>query len=979
MSTIVPNFRIVRNLDEYFNQYVIDAQRGYALMNPLGHEAKYSRRSEPLTPDLVYGALNGETRRTRAGGNWQTVPISLAIIPQTIGAKSLGKNIILDVDTGGRLALIKLLETCAQHGLSAFAQPGQSATHDGGHVSLLGSELLPAPMLREIAQRIALAAGIECETWPCNADVRLPLMIHTRAPGGPKRYPLILQTGEIITPDRDVWAAVDALRNVPVNNPETLTTALGTLPLLPIGGGNRQPTHRSKINPEHGESVIHWFNDRHDLAGLLERAGAEFKSQYASVIRCPYHDDQSPSLAIFRTDEGKTVCKCFSRSSGCPLADGPYYDSFDLYKLATGLGTVDAVRRLVAEHKIGQKTQTVIERVQPEPPPDEMPRLMHQHKRALNRARKSLRDILVDAGTRTGEGTVIRATPGLGKTHIAAALANTALEKGQQVAIVAPTLDIAENEWLPRLQNGYIWRSKLDLCTCHDRALLQKCVEFGYKYPDCTNSDCPYHKQVEDARGKQIVFQHNHLFLRDGAQLLGADLIIVDESPLAALTPERHVSISQLEGFAKKHPTDPAANLCSAIARAMRSLPETMTDTRGLALESAINRELGHSVEYELRSARKSKFNTVAPQPPQEISHMTRQFLGGLVRALDAGLDRVSYGRLSGSAQWALVWHDRQLVALTAKNSLKQPAVIVLDGSANQMIYDAILSPWPVRMVDIACDLSPQVEIVQVRCTPSTRHVVKDDRALTRLARQVAHVCNELGVTLAGGVTFEGAKNTLANALGGQWLHYGGQRGQNVLQGAGAIAVVCSPTIPPAAVERRALALWPHVGCEWVKSGRAGEYVASDARLQALALTHSMEELRQAVYRVRPLSAEKPTRLLVFTPWDLNLIGLTPGTTIDEITDGQSNRVTRAIDAYHARVFSDQSSLQRAGDFQHGINIENEHPVLKNGKRLQLPQLPKHDRASPPLSAKTESPRLDEPPAWLLDAPPVCVFEGATL
>lgn len=939
----------------YYAQFLPDPGRGYALMNPPGYEAKYTRRHEPVTQDLLFGALNGQSRRTRAGGDWQTVAISIAITPQTSGAKPQAKNIVLDVDQGGRLALIRLLETAKATGLTAFAQCGQSADHDGGHVWLLGAELMPAPMLREIAQRLALAAGVPCETWPTDVDVRLPLMTHVRAPEGAQRFPILLQSGELLTAD-DVWATVDALRNVPVNTAFAFVTALEKLPPLPIGGGGQRPTHRSKISPGRNESIIKWFNENHDLAALLEATGGAFKSQYTRVICCPYHEDHAPSLAIFRTDAGKDVCRCFSRSSNCPLAAGPYFDAFDLYKLAERLSTVDAIRRLVCEHRFGEKTETIIERLQPEQPVDKMPGLMQAHRQALAAARNRLLSELSNAAKRQGEATVIRATPGLGKTHLAAELANLQHERGRRVAISAPTLEIAETEWLPRLANGYVWRSKLDLCTCHGRAYLQRCMEFGYRYPECTDPECPYARQAIESHGKQIIFQHNHLHLKDGERFKEFDLLIIDESPLAALAPERWVTVTSLERFAEHHQSDVAAPLLCAIARALRGLAESTSDVRGLALESAINRELGQTIDLAMRKARFSKFNTLSPQPPDDPALMTRQFVGPLLKALDAGAYKLSFGRLSDRKQWALVWHERQPIALDTKNSLTQPAIIVLDGSADQIIYDALLRPWPSRIVNIHCDLSPMVEIIQVRCTPSTRHVVKDAGAMVRLARQVAHICNKLDITLHGGVTYAGAVDALQGLLGGQWLHYGGQRGQNSLENAQAVAVVCSPTVPPTAIERKALALWPNLNCTWAPTGRTGEYVSPDARLTALSRFHGAEELRQAVYRVRPLDKEAPVKLIVFTPWDLSLIGLAPALTIDEIANGKSAAVTGSIDAYQNRVFSELSSLQRAGVFQHGINTREDTPHVEKSSKVAVNDSYSNQATQPcpPLSAKNE-------------------------
>jgi len=54
------------NAEWFFEKFVPSRERGYALMNPVGYEAKYSRRNEGLTLDLVKASLSGKTRRTRS-------------------------------------------------------------------------------------------------------------------------------------------------------------------------------------------------------------------------------------------------------------------------------------------------------------------------------------------------------------------------------------------------------------------------------------------------------------------------------------------------------------------------------------------------------------------------------------------------------------------------------------------------------------------------------------------------------------------------------------------------------------------------------------------------------------------------------------------------------------------------------------------------------------------------------------------------
>ena len=465
------------DLTWFFNTFIMTPQRGYALMNPPGHPDKYARRHEALTVDHIRGAFNGETRRTRAGGAWRIIACSYGCIPQTPGKTPQARNVAFDIDHGGREAVNTLLNVCAAHGIWAFGQLSESGTHHGGHVWILGEDWQSASFLADIGQRLALAAGVEAEIYPANADMRLPLMTHLRAPGGAHRFPLLFPGGEIVDTG-DPWAALATLHaQARFTTTPQLTELLEKLPSLPIGGG-MQPRHKSKVVPSNLDSVIGWFNANYPLHDLLEDAGAQFKHPDQRLVCCPFHDDQSPSLAIWRHgDNDKTVCHCFSQSSGCPAARGAYLDAFDVYCLVNHLTPSDAVKRLVEEHQLGQKRTFVIEQNNP---PTPGPDALQRHQRVIAQARGRLVNELVNAGTQRGQVTVIRATPGLGKTHAAAELANRLQGHGATVAIVAPTLAVAENEWLPRLKNGYVLRSKIDLCTCHDKAFLAACVKVGF-------------------------------------------------------------------------------------------------------------------------------------------------------------------------------------------------------------------------------------------------------------------------------------------------------------------------------------------------------------------------------------------------------------------------------------------------------------------------------------------------------------------
>lgn len=777
-------------------------------------------------------------------------------------------------------------------------------------------------MLNEIGKRVALSAGIAVgdDVWPQNADLRLPLQTHLRAPGGSRRFPVMLPSGDCIDAT-DAWSALDSLKiHFQPNSPESITAALNALPALPELAKQAPPRHRSDVNGQNNATVIGWYNSNYSLQSVLESVGAEIPHSNKGLICCPFHDDKAPSLAIWRDDKtDKFVCHCHSRNSSCQAAQGAYLDAFDAYKLVNNLSASEAVKQLVDQYGLGQKSEILID-VAPAPL---IVRNPVDHDRVVADARLRLQIELSVAAQRKGEVTVINATPGLGKTKMGADLANQSQAQYKHTAIFAPNKEIAA-EWAKRLDKPFVWESKLDCCICCDQALIKLAIAMGYALPKCVDPDCPYALQPMQAHGKTVVFQYQHLYIKDGAKVAQAELIIVDESPLSALLPERYVYARTLKSFVNRHPDDPATPLLMAIHAAISGLPQTINDVRGDQLVSAIQSGLhGVTLAKAIRQARRSTFNVAMPAAPATIDLMAPQFLHSLLTVLGNEPSKISFGRCA-SGEWGLVWHEIKTLALSAYNSLYKPAVIILDGSADETIYNQLCKPWPLQVVTVDCPLSPNVEIVQVNCTPSTRRVISSPKRIEWLARQVAQVANKLNVTIDGGVTFLGAVAPMEKLIGGTWLHYGGQRGHNELSDARTVAVVCSPTTPPWAIERKALALWPDLVVGWNKTGVVGAYQATDARLDAMNKLHTVEELRQAVYRARPITSSAPTKLLVFSPWNLSAIGLQPHQTFTSLFHGNATHARAALSDYTQR------SAQKSA-FPIGKDIKKPTPIIGNG------------------------------------------------
>ncbi len=889
----------------YRGTFIPDPGRGFALMNPPSVDDKYVRFSKALDDRLIGGGIDGvATRRRSAHGEY--VPRSLAVIPQHRDGWATAA--VLDVDHGGPAAVQHVLDVCRAHDLWAFAQLGHSVDaagkeHDGGHVYIPFAGKQPGTVLCALAMRVQAAARVQGETFPTTGhDLRLPLMLHLRAPGGPRRFPLQMQTGEQVDAS-DPWCALATLRShFQWNSVEALTAAFATLPPLPVRQLAKR--HTSKVTQHNTHSVIAWYNSTYDLRDLLCACGVR-GADHARVVRCPWHDDRSPSLVIFDHPDGHTVCRCFSAASGCPAADVPYLDAFNVY--SKGMRVSDAVKHLAEQHNLGERRALNVEHQ----PTASLPRraTMEEHLVLLATTREHLARELTQAAQQSCTVTVFKATPGLGKTHAAAELANQLWHLDRTVAIVAPSHELAETEWAPRLTRAFVWQSREKLCTCYEPAYLAAWTRLGYALPKCQH-DCPYRQQYLARKGRITIYQHNHLHLNHGEILKDADVVIVDESPLPALLEEETRTLAEIRGLLKQCGTDgqndPATPLLRALDAVGQILTPSRTSFRGQPLIDAVRAALPVPLEDAIAAARTSFLGKEHHPADGDTApeRMVPLFLGRLLRALVHDMQPNTPNTLLAWDGVAWRWFKPHRLLGACLDRVDAPAVLVLDGSADLAIAQRLYAPWPIHVVTIEAPLSPQVTVVQCPVTASTRRIVQDRNSLMSVIRAVMAVCNHLDVTIDGGISYLKAEQQLSETLGGAWLHFGGQRGNNTLKDARTLAIIASPTTPPDAIERKALALWATdpapIACQWEAVGK-GDYRAQDARLEAMNRLHTLEELRQAAHRCRPILSPLPTMVLIFSPWEVASIGFQPALAVTDVPHGNSKDAADVVRKYQAR------------------------------------------------------------------------------
>ena len=955
--TKTKDFNLLKLLSWYISIFVPQLDRGYAVMNPSEADSKYIRHHNPLTTELIAQSFQGGNRRLPINGSYVSFPLSIAVTPQHTNGTAT--HFAIDVDHGGLPMMKKVLHYIESIGLWGFAQLGKSTDqHSGGHIYVPVLQPMTADLLHDLAKLICDHLEIKGETYPTNRDLRLPLMPHLRAPGGSTRFPLLLPGGKMINAD-DPIRALAALQEVLVRNThEQIMEAHQKLqPEKPKPEPTKKsPLHKSKARPHNVGSVIRWFNDNHSLESMLRDAGMK------DPRHCPFHEDKNPSLSIWEhTKTGHHVCSCKSRDSNCPASKEHYWDAFNIYCYTNKLTQKEAVKQLVKENNLGQKQIMQTTSIQ-SPKQSPLESQTKNHDRFVKSKREELKEKLEEAAKHPRRVSVFKGVPGIGKTTAGTNLANMLHMSGKTVAIVASDHRIAQEEWAPVLSDAFVWKPKTKLCTCYDQEYLKLLSLLGYTLPKC-KEECAYQEQYEQRKGKITIYQHNHLHLNNGELLIHSDVIIIDESIFDSLLEERHATQTAIVTLLNKArnitPIDPALLLIQAFDHASQAARKKGKMLLGQEVISLLAETMGgiDKLQDAVKQAKSSSLANPRPLGPKEIpENLMPQFFGKMLEALEHDLENPKKNGLLSWAQvqgkWCWSWYKRHTLLGKLEGRLDSPAVLLLDGSANEAVYKKFLSPWEVKQIEIDIPLSPMTTIIQAPTLPSTRRIVHDNNLQERTTRHIAHICNELNLTLDGGITYQDFVPKCKEVFEGKWLYYGNQRGTNALADSSTIALVASPTAPPNAILRKASALYSNeelLDSTWKKVA-TGYYKAKDPRLEAVNRLHGIEELNQSLHRSRPILATEPTTILVCSPWPLSELNIVPDITVTQTAHGNSSELKQAIEKYKKRKAErgggKLSLCNKTVDFKTGV--KNTHvisSVLKSPPKLQSP---------PPLSTSCE-------------------------
>lgn len=478
---------------------------------------------------------------------------------------------------------------------------------------------------------------------------------------------------------------------------------------------------------------------------------------------------------------------------------------------------------------------------------------------------------------------LVRAVPGVGKTHAGVETAEACADRGWRVAYAGPRHDffadvttIARHpkrwyEWQPRTEGD---EDKGVRRTCDWVPEISGWLNKGYQGIDfCArvcgwdyvNNRCLWHRQKN--REEPIIFiQHQHVA---SGHPLEFRVLIGDENPMQAFLWQWDIPAKQVV----PHGMDYAEPLTEILLK-LSGLCSGGELTSGLALMDALGGAqlvLEACELYQLPASALAfaDIHSVGEAERADYFHLP-QLVPLLTREARAAIeDRLYPPRvIAGKGDLSLLlrrWPDTKL----------PQHVIWLDATGNQHIYEELFGR-PVKVVDAAPALQGHITVVTDRANG------KGDFKADQAAQVIRKVAADRGYQRPAVVTFESAEAALA----GEWdsAHFYGARGTNRLEAADALFVVGAPMPNHEVLLSMAAQIYfkrmVAFGRSWdvryvpyryvAPDGRGREYPAGgfwrDADLEALLWQYREAELIQAVHRARPVLRPVPIYLLSNVP-----------------------------------------------------------------------------------------------------------------
>jgi hypothetical protein len=509
---------------------------------------------------------------------------------------------------------------------------------------------------------------------------------------------------------------------------------------------------------------------------------------------------------------------------------------------------------------------------------------------------------------------VIKAPPGLGKTHSAVYQAEKLAKNGWNVLYCGPRHDFLDDimveaqdkniwfHWLPR-QEGNDAANKVE--TCRYKQQIDLWLKRGYKGINfCSNvcgwayvnNDCPYHAQKRLVEGRIVFGQHLHTTV---GHPLNFNVLIIDECPIAAFLYPWSIPAK----FILPADMDESKELTS-ILREMTYLAQTpdlfekanLHKCNGLGLLQALG-----GADRLHRAIEEFNLNPGAVLMEPEIHQQDEVYdkpyghLGALIpllaieeTAARKGIDYVHRIRLDRDSRG-----NPQLTLLLRRdlNTEMPKHIICLDATANADLYHQLFHR-PIEVIEPVLENKGHIFLAWERANGMgvLREENQDKRPLMtdRLVQQIEEVAQRYG--RVGIITHKKLEDRLASIKNAEIGHFYAERGTNRFTDVDALIVAGTPMPSHDDIERIAAMLLPQrlrsfrrensYLLPWSTRDVPYNYVDVDGRgrayptggfwgepdLQPILWQLREAEILQAAHRARPLLKSPDIWLLTNIP-----------------------------------------------------------------------------------------------------------------
>lgn len=484
---------------------------------------------------------------------------------------------------------------------------------------------------------------------------------------------------------------------------------------------------------------------------------------------------------------------------------------------------------------------------------------------------------------------VIKAPPGVGKTHLAIAMLADPLLARKRILFAGPRRDFYESDIIPMTiktgqnpANWYPWQprqledeAKGRCQTCAHAPHIQIWNSRGHEsIAFCSricgdhylHNECDYYLQ-ERIKKRWIYGAPEHVFM---GHLLKFHLVIGDESPIrAALRKWLIPAHAVIPGGYDPYNRSPSHEMLAVLQNLIVSYPDIL---QGKALLDALG-----GADLVKESADSFPIGQKAHAPeirfPEESAEAPYAHVPHLMLLLKREAEEVLKGNDDYLSR-VIVENGKLLLLLRRSPESDMPKhMIWLDATANERIYKEIFG----REVKIVAPrIAREGEIYQVIDGPSSKtSMVTLDGEFTvnveKVKALLAHIVKEQGYKTVGVITFAAIEAEFQKE-GYQTMHFGAETGSNQFEGIDVLFVVGTPMPPQHDIEgmtkiiyfnrmrpfqkRRAEddKLWSkeekHYEGHFTKQGQVGGY-GGDLDLQSVLWQHREAKIIQAVHRAR--------------------------------------------------------------------------------------------------------------------------------